>query len=167
MTREVHTMVTRHAVPEHRRYEEDPGIHPEIAPRQIHGAAWAIFCVLEAVDHEKLVVVSSPARRAIETAQALAETKDLQRFVTGDPIVSSDVGENAFDNLSEYDASLTWLAVMSRLVDSATEVTDDLKSTSLLVVTHEPVIRTMKPYLPRPNLDPLGVNEFRASVAES
>lgn len=167
MTTEAHLFAVRHASPEHRRYDEDPGIHPEISLTQIYRAAFVINDILDEEGKEKLVILSSPKRRAVETAEALANSQELADFVVGIPVISSDLDEKAFDGMSQYDASLKWLPVMSRLVDTAMELTSEAESTSLLLVTHEPVIRTMRSYLQRPNLDPLGVNEFKTIVIES
>jgi len=163
MNREVHFLVTRHAKPEN-NIEVDPGINKMRATKDISSAAWTIFSGLEDVNTEGLVIFTSPKRRAIETAYGFAESNDLSGMVVGQPVIDIDLDDRDFDIMSRDERTLKWAPVLERLAQTALSMKDNEKLPSILLITHEPIIRSIPQLDYGRNLNNLGINEFTTQV---
>jgi hypothetical protein len=116
----------------------DPGLHPS-GFADIDATALAISQELGSTG--QIMVFSSPAKRALQTAERLLHHPALQSMSLQDSVeVSSALGEDAFASLSDPDQSLGWVATLHDMADRVISQGLVNSKPALILVTHQPVL---------------------------
>lgn len=154
----------RHAKPDQAVDSVDPPLDPSSETRaSIDRAAREIATLL--ADPVKLVVFSSPARRAFQTAEALLEDRWIKEHsLTESPEVSLALEEGTFAHNSGYDRSMRWISTLHDMAGLAIRYAPPNHERGIILITHEPVIPEIPILNKRPrrrlNLDHIGLNHF-------
>lgn len=163
MSTETRFLVVRHAKPSGSQEDMDPGIDAANQQQDIDDAALTISTILEATSSNSLAVFSSPKRRAVETAVALACSSHLSGLFDGTFASRSDLDESIFRGSTLDQVQAKWDTILPSIAAMALANSAENVMPTILLVTHEPVIGTI-PYIAQPNIKHLGINEFTISV---
>jgi broad specificity phosphatase PhoE len=156
MNKLLDVFVLRHAVPLDMDY--DPGIGREEIPK-IKQVAQTISEIAE--DGAHFTIFTSPARRTMETANVLSRSEQLGIPPEVSPTPHQDLSEMGVNMHDPEDRPWIWTNLMSDMSRRAIMRTADQSASGLIVVTHEPVIRTIPFLSAHPNTDHLAINHFQ------